>query len=94
MKRDKKIEALIATAGRVAECRDKRGAWVRETAAAARAAQREMDERCMDAVDKLSEEEFERLCEEEDAKVEAFRGPLKDAAERDVWPRPLYVSGI
>jgi hypothetical protein len=53
-----------------------------------------MDERCDAAVTQLSEEEFERLCDEEEAKVDAFRAPLKQAAERDEWPGHLYWGGI
>jgi hypothetical protein len=71
-----------------------RAAWVRETEAAWRAAQRRMDERCCEAVELLSEEAFERLCDAEQAKVDAFRVPLKDAAERDRWPRHLYFGCI
>jgi hypothetical protein len=90
----KAVDALLASAGRVAECKEARAAWVKETAAAWREAQRQMDDKCTDAVERLSEEEFERLCDEEEAKVDAFRKPLKDAAERDVWPRELYIAGI
>lgn len=86
------IQALLAAAAAPAERRAARAAWARETAAKLREAQRQMDERCDEAVDRLSEEEFERLCDAEEAKVEAFRKPLKDAAERDLWPRALYWS--
>ncbi len=64
-------------------------AWAKETIAAFRQAQEAMDERCLAAVGTISEEEFERLCEEEEAKVEVFRGPLM-AATRGLWPRHLY----
>jgi hypothetical protein len=53
-----------------------------------------MDERCDEAVTRLSEVEFERLCDEEEAKVDAFRAPLKAVAERDVWPRDLHRHRI
>jgi hypothetical protein len=53
-----------------------------------------MDQRCEAAVDRLSEEAFERLFDEEQAKVKAFLLPLRAAAERDVWPRELYWGGI
>ena len=36
----------------------------------------------------------ERLCDVEQAKVDAIRAPLKAAAERDVWPRHLYWGEI
>ncbi|WP_028968825.1 hypothetical protein [Sphingomonas sp. URHD0057] len=86
--------ALLAAAARPAECKQARCAWVRKTAAAWREAQRRMDERCGEAAERLSEKEFERLFDEEEAKVDAFRKPLKDAAERDVWPRELHFGGI
>ena len=94
MNRKDPVQALLASAGQLAECKTKRAAWVRETAAAWRKAQREMDDRCGEAVERLSEEEFERLCDEEEAKIDAFRGPLKAAVERDLWPRKLYWGGI
>jgi hypothetical protein len=53
-----------------------------------------MDERLTAIVEHVSEEEFERLCDEEEARVEAFRKPLKDAAERDLWPRHFYFNAI
>ena len=87
------VRALLEADGEPAR-REARAAWASETAAAWREAMQEMDERCMDAVDRLSEEEFERLCDEEQAKVDAFRNPLKDAAERDLWPRHLYFGCI
>jgi hypothetical protein len=90
--RKKVIEALLEGAGQLAECKAKRTAWVRETGAALRAAQRAMDERCMAVADRLSDEEFERLVDEEQAKVDRFLGPLRAAADRDMWPRHLYWS--
>ena len=94
MNRKKAVQALLAGAGQVAQCRAKRQAWVRETAAAWRQAQREMDDRCMDAVERLSEEEFDRLFEEEQAKVDAIREPLQAVVDEDKWPRELYFGGI
>ena len=95
---------------RSAARREARAAWVKATAARWRAAQRAMDERLDEAVDRLfsapgfpgegdqngggAEAEFERLFDEEDAKVDAFRQPLRDAAERDVWPKHLYWGVI
>ena len=100
------IRTLLAAASETAARREARAAWVKATAAQWRAAQRAMDERLDEAVDRLfsapgfpgegdqngggAEAEFERLFDEEEAKVDAFRKPLKDAAERDVWPRELY----
>src|SRR5690242_3179061 len=53
-----------------------RVAWVKETVDKWREAMRQMDERCIEAVDHLSEEAFERLFEAEQAKVDAIRAPL------------------
>jgi hypothetical protein len=53
-----------------------------------------MDERCGEAVGRLSEEDFERLCDAEQAKVDAARAPLQAAADRDEWPRELYWGGV
>ncbi|MFL6726637.1 MAG: hypothetical protein ACJ8FS_09005 [Sphingomicrobium sp.] len=94
MSLDDTLRALLAEAGKPARLREARAAWVRRTAAAWREAQRRMDERCDEALDRLSEEEFERLCDEEEAKVDAFRAPLKAVAERDLWPKALYWGGI
>jgi hypothetical protein len=96
MKRDPEhtIRVLLAGASRLAGHREARAAWVKATAAAWREAQRQMDERCDAAVTRLSEEEFERLCDEEEAKVDAFRAPLRAVAERDVWPREMLFGGI
>ena len=88
------VRGLLADAERRAEPRDARAAWVRETAAAWRKAQRAMDEKLGEAVARLSEEEFDRLFDEEQAKVDLYRRPLMDAAERDLWPRELYFHGV
>ena len=71
-----------------------RCAWVKETMSALRQAQRQMDERCTAAVDRLTEEEFERLFDEEQAKVDAIRAPIDAVIERDEWPRHLYFGNI
>ena len=88
------IRTLLAAAGRLAVCKEARRAWVTATAAQWRQAQEAMDERLAAIVEQVSEEEFERLCDEEEAKVDAYRAPLKAAAERDVWPRELHWGGI
>ncbi|MFL6726742.1 MAG: hypothetical protein ACJ8FS_09550 [Sphingomicrobium sp.] len=75
MSLDDTLRALLAEAGKPARLREARAAWVRRTAAAWREAQRQMDE---------------RLCDAEEAKVGAFRAPLKAVAERDMWPKTLY----
>jgi len=88
------VQALIAAASEIANRRAARVAWVRATTAAWREAQRAMDQRCCEAVDRISEEAFEALFREEQAKVDAIRAPLIAVAERDVWPRELYFSGV
>jgi hypothetical protein len=96
---EKQIRALLEGNGSSEQARDlarksARCAWVTATAAAWRDAQREMDERCGEAVGRLSEEDFERLCDTEQAKVDAARAPLQAAADRDEWPRELYWGGV
>jgi dissimilatory sulfite reductase (desulfoviridin) alpha/beta subunit len=71
-----------------------RVAWVRETVAKWAEAMRRRDDRCGAAVDRLSEEAFERLCDEEEAKVEAIHAQLRAVIERDEWPRELYWGEI
>ena len=71
-----------------------RTAWVENAMAALRRAQRQMDDRCDAAVGRLSEEEFERLCDAEQAKVDAFLAPLRAAADHDRWPKELYWGCI
>ena len=53
-----------------------------------------MDDRLGEAVDKLDEEAFERLCEAEFAKVDAIMAQLRAAIDEDKWPRELYLGGI
>ena len=52
------------------------------------------NERCMAAVNELSEEAFERLCDEEQAKVDAIRAEIDAVIEHDRWPPHLHFSGI
>jgi hypothetical protein len=87
------IRDLLEADGEPAR-RAARAAWARTTVAALRAAQTEMNERCEEAVERLSEEEFERLFDEEQAKVDALLKLLKHAAERELWPRELYFGCI
>jgi hypothetical protein len=68
--------------------------WFREMSDAWLKAQHEMDDRCTAAVEQLSEEEFNRLFEAEQAKVDAIRAPLQAVIDRDEWPRELYFRGI
>jgi hypothetical protein len=94
MTRKNSIDSLLAGAGKLAECKERRAAWVRETAARLRAAQRAMDDNCMAAIDRMSDEAFERLFALEQAKVDLYLAPLRAAADRDLWPRHLYVGGV
>lgn len=71
-----------------------RVAWVRETLAALAEADRRMNERCCAAVNRLPEEEFERLCDEEQAKVDAILDQLNAVRKHDRWPPHLYFGGI
>ena len=71
-----------------------RVAWSRETLDRWSAAMRAMDERCSAAVGRLGEEEFNRLFEEEQAKVDAIRALLDDAIEKDLWPKELYFRCV
>jgi len=66
--------------------------WVRETLAALHDAQDRMHERCRAAVDRVPEAEFERICDEEQAKVDAIMDALNAVRDRDEWPRHLYWS--
>jgi len=85
-----KVQSLLAAARQTADRRDARAAWARETAAAWRQAHREMDDRLTEAVGRVSEEEFERLCEAEMDKVDAMMAQLRAAVDEEKWPRELY----
>jgi hypothetical protein len=71
-----------------------RTAWVREIMDAWREAQREMNDRCSEAVEHLDEEAFERLCDAEQAKVDAIRALINDVIEHDRWPPELYFGSL
>lgn len=98
----KRFNASVEMLRRGVVCRDEgewrrvraRIAWVSKTMAALRAAQRAMDQRCDAAVDQVSEEEFERICDEEQAKVCAILDQLHAVRDRDEWPRELHWGGI
>ena len=94
MSRKNGIRSLLAAAAWLAETRERRAAWARETAAAWRDAHRAMDDYLTAMVGKVSEEEFERLCDAEMAKVDAMLAQLRAAADEDKWPRELYFGGI
>jgi hypothetical protein len=88
------VRSLLTAAREPADRKDARAAWVRETAAKWRDAMRQMDDRCMEAVERLDEEAFDRLCDAEEAKVEAIRAQLQAVIDKDRWPKELYFGGI
>jgi hypothetical protein len=88
------IRALLATAGEPARRIARRQAWAMKTWAAWSRAQREMDDKCTEAVEHLTEEEFDRLFDQEEAKVDALRTLLDDVIERDKWPREMHFGCI
>jgi len=71
----------------------RRFGWVRGAIAALEEAQRQMDERCGAAVDRVSEEEFNRICDEEQAKVCAILDQFAAIRERDEWPPEAFFGG-
>ena len=91
---ERTIRALFADASKTAECQAARIAWARRTSAAWLKAHHEMDDRLGEAVEQLSEEEFERMCDAEEAKVDAMMAQLRAAIDEDKWPPELYFSGI
>lgn len=66
-----------------------RTAWVREIMARLADAQRQMDDRCTAAVDRLDEETFNFLFDAEQAKVDAIRAQIDAVIEHDRWPKHL-----
>ena len=71
-----------------------RTAWVLESVDRLREAQREMHERCCEAVEHLGEEAFELFCDIEQARVDTIRAEIDAVIERDAWPRHLYWRRI
>ncbi|HKP35054.1 MAG TPA: hypothetical protein VJT70_09795 [Sphingomicrobium sp.] len=94
MNHDDIIRRLLAAAAEPAQRNAARLAWAREMLDQWSAAQRAMDDRCSAAVGHLSEEEFERLCDAEQAKVDATRAQIDAVIERDIWPRELYFGCV
>lgn len=88
------IRTLLAEASAPAERRAARIGWVEATHAAWLKAQRQMDDYLTAIVGEVSEEEFERLCDEEEAKVDAIRAVVEDAAYNDRWPKHLYFGNL
>ena len=71
-----------------------RASWCFEMLEKWWAAIQHQDERCMEAVGRVPDEEFERLCDEEQAKVDAIRAQIDAVIERDEWPKGLYFGGL
>jgi len=88
------IRRLIADALRPAQCRDARAAWVRRTGAMWLELHHVLDEFLAEAVERMSEEEFERLCDAEFATVDAIMAQLRAAVDEDKWPREMHVGCI
>ena len=65
-----------------------------ETLDALREAQRQMDERCDAAVNRVSEKEFQRIFDEEQAKVCALLQQLAAVIEHDRCPDHLYFGSL
>jgi hypothetical protein len=53
----------------------------------------EQGTRCSAAVDRVSEEEFNRIFDEEQAKVSAILDQFAAIRERDEWPPEIYFGG-
>ncbi len=68
--------------------------WVKEIMAALKDAQTAMDRRCAEAAERLSEQEFTRLFDEEQAKVDAIRARIDAVIEHGQWPKHLYFGGV
>lgn len=68
--------------------------WLRETASKWHEAQRKMDDYLTEVVEYLDEDEFDLLCDAEQAKVDVFHKPLDDVIQKDLWPKELYFGGI
>ncbi|MFL6830297.1 MAG: hypothetical protein ACJ8D5_06720 [Sphingomicrobium sp.] len=91
---EKTVKTLLAGAAAPVQCAQARAEWVRRTGDAWLEAHRALDDRLGKAVEHLSEEEFERLCDAEFARVDAMMAQLRAAVDQDKWPRELYWGGI
>jgi TPP-dependent indolepyruvate ferredoxin oxidoreductase alpha subunit len=76
------------------KCAKARTAWVRGAIASLKEAQRQMDERCSAAVDRVSEEEFNRIFDREQAKVSAILAQFDAVRERQEWPPEIVWGGV
>ena len=84
------IKMLLAEARKTADRRAARAAWARQASAAWLKATLEMDEFLTAAVERMNKAEFERLCYEEFAKVDAMMAELRAAVDEDKWPREMH----
>jgi hypothetical protein len=71
-----------------------RVAWMKGSVAALAEAQRHMDERCSAAVDRVPEAEFNRIFDEEQAKVEAILNQLNAVCDLVEWPPEIDFGGV
>ena len=88
------IRALIAAARQMADRRAARAAWAKATAARLREVMQEVDERCDEAAEWMTAEQFELFCHAELAKVDAISALLRAAIDHDRWPRELYFGCV
>ena len=54
----------------------------------------EQGTRCSAAVDRVSEKEFNRIFDEEQAKVSAILDQFAAIRQRDEWPPEIYFGGV
>jgi hypothetical protein len=54
----------------------------------------EQGTRCCAAVDRVSEAEFNRIFDEEQAKVSAILDQFAAIRQRDEWPPEIYFGGV
>lgn len=94
MNNNDKVKALLASAASIPECVAARVAWINRTTEAWSEAQRRMDDRLGEAVDRVTAQEFDRMFDEEQAKVDVLREPMMRAHRKDQWPRALHVRGM
>ena len=90
----KTVKALLAEARRPVERAAARREWAERTTEAWHQAMRQMTDRCTEAVERLSEEEFDKLYEAEQAKVDALWAQLRAVVDKDMWPRELYFGCV
>jgi hypothetical protein len=90
------LKAVQSVASDPGEWRRKaaRAAWTLEILHKWQEAQRAIDERCGEAVERLGSAAFNRLFEAEQAKVDAIRAEIDAVRDRELWPKHLYWGCI